>query len=937
MKRIDRVLEFVKSEYESTGAGVTATQVAEALSCWPNDASADLNRLYERGDVEKQGKKPVYYSPAQTVDERDASVSVDDPFALVVGANGSMKAQVQLAKAAITYPPHGLHTLISGNSGVGKTLFAETMWKYAKSIGAFGGKDVPFVTFNCAEYSDNPQLLLATLFGYARGAFTGAVGEKEGIVEAADGGVLFLDEVHRLPPTGQEMLFVLIDKKQFRRLGETRDRTAELMIICATTEEPSSALLTTFKRRIPVQINLPDLDERPLRERVEMVEFCFTREAARLQTPIFIAGKALRRFVNGRYRANVGDLKNAVQLACANALLRERLDSYRTIDVLCIDTYDIMQPFVNESSEVARLNPLLKNEVFKEGMMIQPGQQREGAVLAAEDESGQDIFDFLATRVGQYQELSLAPEDIAYLLAQDIETYCENEISMLLSDTWQERDALESTLSSEVIEAAGWLIARAGRYFDKDFFTATSTALARHLQGVRRQRRATLNLDAGSLLRLDQIVQERYPDEVAFLGELQPQLERRLGAMLHDQDLTILAVYLGIANNLTVTTYAVIVVGFGVGSASGTARFVNTLLSTHHIYAVDVTSSMTEPDIIAAIEALLAKIVPVKGALILSDMGAVSNDEQKLRRLTGVECIVLPSVSTELVMEAGRLTLDPENSLAQIAERVAQRFYSYVRSAFNRFDLERADDALAKRGAGQDVIIVLCTTGVGTAERAKNILMENVRRAHEFTVVCASAVDGFDDAMATYGDRVKLIISNLPVQLKHTIPVLPLDRLFMEENLHLIDTLLGQIQRFDEAQSWDEDGLGITTRGHARQLIARQLPNLAPHLIGRDAIGAVERLVDEFDRGYFDGAMPIDLYTSLFIHCLCMFDRAEEGEEVQMPQISERERARCERRIPSLLRMLRDTASELGIFEVAEAEAYYFLLSFRQAIDAGAS
>ena len=64
-------------------------------------------------------------------------------------------------------------------------------------------KDYPFVTFNCADYFNNPQLLLSQLFGHVKGAFTGADTDKIGLVEKANGGILFLDEVHRLPPDGQ--------------------------------------------------------------------------------------------------------------------------------------------------------------------------------------------------------------------------------------------------------------------------------------------------------------------------------------------------------------------------------------------------------------------------------------------------------------------------------------------------------------------------------------------------------------------------------------------------------------------------------------------------------------------------------------------------------------------------------------------------------------
>lgn len=80
------------------------------------------------------------------------------------------------------------------------------MYDYALEIKAIS-ETAPFIIFNCADYAENPQLLLSQLFGHVKGAYTGAAVLKKGLVEKADGGILFLDEVHRLPPEGQELLY----------------------------------------------------------------------------------------------------------------------------------------------------------------------------------------------------------------------------------------------------------------------------------------------------------------------------------------------------------------------------------------------------------------------------------------------------------------------------------------------------------------------------------------------------------------------------------------------------------------------------------------------------------------------------------------------------------------------------------------------------------
>ncbi len=169
-----------------------------------------------------------------TGDKEDLKKTCKKPLAFenIIGFDGSLKPVIEQAKAAVMYPPNGLHTLLLGPTGVGKSELAQAMYNFKLEV----NKDdcnSEFIIFNCADYADNPQLLISQLFGYVKGAYTGAHEDKEGLVEKANGGVLFLDEVHRLPPEGQELLFYLIDKGRFRRLGETdNNRTSKFNDYC---------------------------------------------------------------------------------------------------------------------------------------------------------------------------------------------------------------------------------------------------------------------------------------------------------------------------------------------------------------------------------------------------------------------------------------------------------------------------------------------------------------------------------------------------------------------------------------------------------------------------------------------------------------------------------------------------------------------------------
>lgn len=337
-----------------------AAGIGKCLNITMNNTCMELNALVKDGLVVKILGRPVYFftredleqvvgckihqciwenyaqfkealnkTDSQTIPEPLPQSSTDEvrtaplgkSFMALVGADQSLKKCIDQAKAAVLYPPSGLHTLITGETGTGKSHFAEAMYDFAVETGQVD-HDAKFVIYNCANYSENPQLLLSQLFGYKKGAFTGADRDSPGIIDQANGGVLFLDEAHRLSPEGQEKMFLLIDKGIFQRLGETQNyREAKIRIIAATTEDPQSALLSTFLRRIPTAIHIPPLAKRSFDERLRFV-FRFLWEESRNIHKAFVTDQeVIRALTLYRCHGNIGQLRSDIRCLCANAYL----------------------------------------------------------------------------------------------------------------------------------------------------------------------------------------------------------------------------------------------------------------------------------------------------------------------------------------------------------------------------------------------------------------------------------------------------------------------------------------------------------------------------------------------------------------------------------------------------------------------------------------
>ncbi|GKW17737.1 hypothetical protein PEC301937_36860 [Pectobacterium carotovorum subsp. carotovorum] len=214
----DKLFQSIITHYASNAHGFTALDCADFIQVSRSVISHYLNRLCDEGKLHKKNTRPVRFYVETRHPKTEPEISVppkhDDVFSELIGAGGSLEKTISSCRAAVNYPGRGLPILISGESGVGKSHLAAIIHRYAQDRGIVA-LDKPLVELNCADYANNPELLSATLFGYIKGAFTGADRDKKGAFDDADGSFLFLDEVHRLSAENQEKLFLFMDKGYF--------------------------------------------------------------------------------------------------------------------------------------------------------------------------------------------------------------------------------------------------------------------------------------------------------------------------------------------------------------------------------------------------------------------------------------------------------------------------------------------------------------------------------------------------------------------------------------------------------------------------------------------------------------------------------------------------------------------------------------------------
>jgi two-component system, NtrC family, response regulator AlgB len=213
------------------------------------------------------------------------------------------------SKAAASDSP----VLLRGESGTGKTVLARMI--HNLSPRARG----PFVVVNCPTLSE--ELLASELFGHAKGAFTGAVRDQFGRVEAAEGGTLFLDEIGEISPSLQAKLLRFLEDKEFERVGESHTRRANVRIIAATNRKLEDQVANgLFREDLLYRLNVIDLQLPPLRERPEDILrltrkfLAFFAKLQRRRTPELSAA-AEAKLLAYNWPGNIRELRNALERA----------------------------------------------------------------------------------------------------------------------------------------------------------------------------------------------------------------------------------------------------------------------------------------------------------------------------------------------------------------------------------------------------------------------------------------------------------------------------------------------------------------------------------------------------------------------------------------------------------------------------------------------
>jgi two-component system, NtrC family, response regulator AlgB len=260
-----------------------------------------------RQTLERIGKQR---SLVQQAADLQSQLAAETPDILLTSAAPSVRAVLEVVARAAQADAA---VLFRGESGTGKGVLARALHKQSKRQAR------PFVLVNCPTLSED--LLASELFGHAKGAFTGAVRDQMGRVEAAEGGTLFLDEIGEMPATLQTKLLRFLQEKEFERIGETRTRYADVRVVSATNRDLDADVKSgKFREDLLYRMNVVEVKVPALRERAQDIlplarHFLgfFARSMGRPVPELSLAAE--RTLESYPWPGNVRELRNTIERA----------------------------------------------------------------------------------------------------------------------------------------------------------------------------------------------------------------------------------------------------------------------------------------------------------------------------------------------------------------------------------------------------------------------------------------------------------------------------------------------------------------------------------------------------------------------------------------------------------------------------------------------
>lgn len=826
---------------------LTASDLAILFNQKRNTVSKQLNKLWESALFIKINTRPVIFLSKKILESNGYTLTQPtyDSLELIIeksqaifdeliGAKASLRGAVQQIESAIMYPGNGLALILFGASGSGKSYIATLAHQFAVKNGCLN-ENAPFMTLNCAQYADNPELLSSLLFGHIKGAFTGADSEKEGLLAAADGGFLFLDEVHRLSPESQEKLFIFIDKGSYTPVGEVKqNKTANVRLMFATTEAREQFLLTTFIRRIPIQIELPELSNRSERERLELIYTFFKREATILNTTISVSNRVIYVLLNYVFKGNVGELKSTIKYLCAFQYRNKKETA-----PLVINTSILSREMYPLPENLEFVGPL-KNILIDSNTLI---TQLEGLGHTNEWSKVDVLFDEIIT---QYKEVPVQLTQQQFIKMASLKV--DLMMDSLLFEQPNENNRLLIQMIHRKVKNIIMFLEEENKF---NLMANGSYSISNYLFYRMKQTFLEKEAQDQTILELKYFLLTHYAEAHENAKNIILLLENKFDIYLHLKDEILLTFYMINADIQYQQKNKVkaLILAHGFATATSLAGVGNRLLDQHIFDAFDMALDSTTQEIGKKVDEYIRKYKECKEFIILVDMGSLQEIQTFIKPKERITLGIINNVTTSMVLEVGQSIINqviPEMIVEQATKQQVEV----------KLHLPKVQQ--------QKIVITTCLTGIGTATQIKKLLEASMDEQYGISI---RAMDyhtlknnGISDTIRS--EEVLAIIGTDNPEIAD-IAYIPLEKLISGEDDVLTSVLI------DTLNSNEIEGINHKIiKNFSLEKVIESITILDSETV----INEIETLISSLEV-LFNRKIENKIQMVLYVHISCLIER----------------------------------------------------------------
>ena len=866
----DKVIEQLQIETEKlkevvASGALTTEAISSAIGIQRNTTSQYLNELIKEDLAIKVKTRPAYYFDKAVFAEKffPTSKSVynrfenlkkeaeflannkkDPVFDALIGADSSLRTAIDQIKAAVRYPGVGLPMLFHGETGVGKSMLAKTTYEFCVEQQLLPA-NAPFLELNCAQYYHNQELLSSILFGYKKGSFTGATNDGVGLLEACDGGILFLDECHRLSPESQEKLFTFMDKGTYQRIGENNiERHSHVRIIFATTEDINNNFLRTFIRRIPIVVNIPAMKERSHQEKVEYVYSFFLEESKKLGKELIISPWILTRLTLMNYQDNVGELKNLIKIICAGAFSKQQESKQVKVTISSLEAR-----LLSRFMQVKEISSYEGKEIC-----ITPTSQLSEFVQSTNSDTSliNDIYKVFQRLFEQLNKEEVTEDYLIQQSSREAATVIE---MMVFKDGEQQDNALK-LLHTTIQELVNFL--------ESSFYIKISgnaiTALTNDLYKRNNFSAVFSFIDPTFLSELTQFTETRLTTENKILDALIELFETKLDISLMDFEKALLIFYLH-SLDLQIKRPEVhgLILAHGFSTASSIADVVNRFLEEHIFDAFDMPFNVSLDKVKEYLQFYLKNNDCQKGLVVLVDMGSLVDLADNLEDQVTGPMLVIDNVTTQQALFVGDM-LTHKEKLEEIGKKISEGLQIQYQVTYPKV-------------VKKPLIITVCHTGLGAAQQLKEFLQSSLPDKIDYQV---EAVDyhylkkyGTENSLFSQYD-VEGIIGTVDPKIEG-IPYVSLEDLISGEGQLYIEQIFTQVHEASIRKEINDSLI--------RNLSIERLISAITILDVQKVISYIDTMLEELEK-----KLTIQLSNSkraiLYVHIAGLVERSIRNMEV---------------------------------------------------------